>query len=292
MGWNNKIIDKCLKKIKKQKNKKNIAVIRLSGVIGKKSGLSSGLCLETLQYLDKLSKIKNLAAVVLIINSPGGSPVQSDLISRYIKNLVKKNAKEFKSKKIPIYSFCEDVAASGGYWLALTADEIYAAKSSIIGSIGVISAGFGFVDAIKKIGIERRVYTQGANKSVLDPFQKEKAADIELINNMQQDVHADFIEHVKASRGKKIKAKDEDVFNGKFWTGVAAKKLGLIDGIAYYEEFIEKKFGENIEFKNLSPKQGFFRKKINSKQGYLSHNLLQEIANYLDESLIWERYKL
>jgi signal peptide peptidase SppA len=269
----------------KRKKTHAVAIIKLNGVIGKVSSFSNGLSLESIAYIEKIAKISNLSAIALIINSPGGSPVQSELISKKIRLL----AKDKKNNDIPIYSFCEDVAASGGYWLALTGDEIYASKNSIIGSIGVISSGFGFQDAIKKLGIERRVHTQGKNKSVLDPFQKSKAEDVELINSIQKDVHENFIQFVKSNRQHKLKLADDEIFNGKFWSGKQAKEIGLIDDIGYYEDVLKEKFGKDVLLKNIEGSKGFFRKKFaaNYQISYMT-SLVSEIIN---EISLWSRYK-
>jgi len=275
-----------LHKIFKCKRKPTVAVIRLNGVIGKVSNFSNGLTLESLAFTDKIKKIPNLAAIALIINSPGGSPVQSELISKKIRSL----AENKKGKPIPIISFCEDVAASGGYWLALTGDEIYASNSSIIGSIGVISSGFGFQEAIKKLGIERRVYSQGKNKSVLDPFTKSKAEDVELIKTIQKDIHGSFIDFAKERRKDKITAKDDEVFNGRFWSGKEAKTLGLIDNIGFYEEVLKERYGKDVILKNIEGSKGFFRKKLAAN---LQISAMKTIANdFIEEISHWSRYKL
>jgi signal peptide peptidase SppA len=266
----------------KKDKKKIVALVRLAGVIGK-VGFSKGLSLEGLKYLEGISKIKKLDAIVLLINSPGGSPVQSEFIGKRIQKI----AGEHKSKP-PVISFCEDVAASGGYFIACAGEEIYASTSSIVGSIGVISQGFGFKDAIKKLGIERRVYSQGKNKSVLDPFSDAKKDDIELIKEIQKDVHEGFIAHVKKSRGERIKASDEEVFNGKFWTGSKAHEIGLIDGVGYYEDVLAEKFGDNIEFKEISAPQGFFKKKF----GMMADVFFNKIFARVDEELISSRFKI
>jgi signal peptide peptidase SppA len=192
-------LKKIINKIKKPKSK--VAVLRLSGVIGSAGMMKKGISLDDLNDdIEKAFELSGVKAVALQINSPGGSPVQSELIYKRIRELS-------DEKKIPVYSFVEDVAASGGYWLACTGDEIYASESSIVGSIGVISAGFGFVDAIKKLGVERRVYTQGENKSILDPFQKEDPKDIDILMNLQKDVHESFKNLVRSRRDGKIKKK-------------------------------------------------------------------------------------
>ncbi len=175
-------------------SKSTVAVFRLDGVIGKAGGFKSGLTLDsTNDLIEKMFKMDNLDAICLSINSPGGSPVQAELIASRIIALG-------KEKDIPVYSFVEDVAASGGYWLACAGEKIYASRSSIVGSIGVISSGFGFHEAIEKLGIERRVYTAGKTKSVLDPFQPAKKADIDAIKKLQQEIHGHFIILVKKRR--------------------------------------------------------------------------------------------
>ena len=163
--------------------------------------------------------------MALIINSPGGSPVQSALIARRIRDLA-------DEKDMPVIAFCEDVAASGGYWLACAADEIFADENSVVGSIGVISAGFGFVDLIERIGIERRVYATGPRKGMLDPFQDEKTEDIDRLRELHEDIFENFKNHVRRCRGDRLLAADETLFTGDIWTGRQAVEVGLIDGLA------------------------------------------------------------
>ena len=275
-----KAICKITKKLKKQHPV--VAVARLNGVIGKVS-MSQGMTLNSIKYVDKISKINNLKAIILIINSPGGSPVQSELISKKITSVAKSY-----NKDLPIITFCEDVAASGGYWLACMGDEIYASNSSIIGSIGVISQGFGFVETIKKLGIERRIYTQGKNKSVLDPFSEIKKSDLEIISHIQKDVHQSFIDYVRSQRKTKLQAKDDEIFNGKFWSGKQAKQLGLIDGIGYYEDIIKDKFGPKTIFKEVSSPKGFLQKKLSTLVNLFSN----EISVKIDEAIISSKFKL
>ena len=259
-----------------------MAVVKLNGVIGK-VGFNQGISLDSIKYLKKITKIKNLKCLALVINSPGGSPVQSELISKKITSI----ANDYKTK-LPIISFCEDVAASGGYWLACTGSEIYASNSSIVGSIGVISQSFGFTDTIKKLGIERRVLTQGDNKSVLDPFSKLKDEDIKLVGEIQKDIHQSFIDHVKQNRKNKLKSSDKELFNGKFWSGKQAKSIGLIDDIGYYEEILKKKFGKKTIFKHISPQKSFLQKKFSC----FINSLFNEISIKIDETLINNKYKL
>lgn len=220
-----------------------VSVVRLSGVIRTGSRFSPGLSLGGLE--DPLSAAfgnKRAKAVALLINSPGGSPVQSDLIAIRIRALAKENKK-------PVVAFVEDVAASGGYWLALAADEIFANPSSIIGSIGVISAGFGFQDAIEKIGIERRVHTSGRRKSLLDPFRSEVEEDVAYLKEIQAEIHGGFRDWVVSRRGDKLRQdEDPDLFEGKFWTGGRAAELGLVDGLGDLRGVMRSRFGDKTRF--------------------------------------------
>ena len=215
------------------KKKKIIPHIRLSGIIGSVGRFKQGINFSGQQeIIDKAFSFKNAQVIAVSINSPGGSPVQSHLIYSYIKKLSKKNKKK-------VLVFAEDVAASGGYLIACAGDEIYANSSSIVGSIGVISASFGFQNAIKKIGIERRVYTAGKNKSTLDPFKEENEDDIQRLKKIQLELHSDFINVVKTSRGSKlIDTEKNNTFTGEFWSGSSSLKLGLIDGIGNAEQIL------------------------------------------------------
>ena len=220
-----------------------VSVIRLHGVIMEGRGGLGGtgvINLEnTRKLIDKAFQPSRLQAVLLNINSPGGTPVQSDLVSAYIREKAAEH-------EVPVLVFVEDLAASGGYWLACTGSEIYAARCSIVGSIGVISQGFGFHQLIEKLGIERRTYTAGQNKSINDPFEPVKEKDVEIIKSMQGNIHKEFIEHVKTSRGERLKGDDQLLFNGEFWTAETALKLGLIDGIDHMESFITRKWGSDV----------------------------------------------
>ena len=220
-----------------------VSVIRLHGVIMEGRGGLAGsgvINLEnTRKQIDKAFSPNRLQAVLLNINSPGGTPVQSDLVSAYIKEKAEKH-------NVPVLVFVEDLAASGGYWLACTGSEIYAAPCSIVGSIGVISQGFGFHQLIEKYGIERRTYTAGENKSINDPFEPVKEKDVEIIKNVQGKMHKEFIKHVKTSRGERLKGDDKLLFNGEFWTAETALELGLIDGVDHMETFIARKWGSDV----------------------------------------------
>ena len=260
----------------------NIPTLRLSGVIGQAGFMRSGLSISTIDKLiDKLFADKKSPAVALIINSPGGSPTQSSLIA----DKIIKKAKE-KNKKV--LAFVEDVAASGGYWLACASDEIFIDTNSILGSIGVISPGFGFVDLIKKIGIERRVYTSGKSKSFLDPLKEEKKEDINRLKDIQEQIHENFITYVKSRRGSKIAEKNfDEVFSGLFWVGNKAIDLGLADGIGSIYEIIEKKFGKRAKIKFIDQKKSFLQRK-------LSTSLINtdEIIDRIEEKAMWSKFGL
>lgn len=254
-----------------------VAVFRLDGVIGKAGGIKAGLTINSLNKLiEKMFKIENLDAVCLSINSPGGTPVQAELIANRIIGLA-------KTKEIPVFSFVEDVAASGGYWLACAANKIYASQSSIIGSIGVISSGFGFHEAIEKLGIERRVYTEGNTKSVLDPFQPAKKADIKILNKIQKEIHSHFIDTVKKRRAGRLTQNDDILFNGEFWTGRIALDYGLIDGIDNLYSFIQKRYGDNVKVEYVENKQPWFKKKLGMSQ--VSQEFAQDLSDGLVTSL-------
>lgn len=234
-----------------RKNTPLVHVVRLHGTIGIGTPFKPPLTMEGLAgTLERAFARKGIAAVALIINSPGGAAVQSALIHARIRALS-------AEKNIPVFAFCEDVAASGGYWLACAGDEIYADSSSIVGSIGVIAAGFGFVDAIRKLGIERRVHTAGESKSVLDPFQPEKLEDVERLKSLQRDVHEDFKALVRSRRKGKLRGEDAELFSGAFWSGRQALALGLIDGIGHMRDILRARFGDRTEFKLIAKPPGW-----------------------------------
>jgi signal peptide peptidase SppA len=270
---------RILNKLRDKSDK--VSVLRLSGIIGGGGKFKKGLSLEEIEDdIEKAFKVKNLKAVALEINSPGGSPVQSEYIYARIRSFA-------DEKKIPVYSFVEDVAASGGYWLACTGDEIYASSNSIVGSIGVISSGFGFVEAIKKLGVERRVYHQGENKSILDPFRPENPKDIEILMNLQKDVHEEFKNLVRSRRGDKIKKADENqLFSGEFWTGKRGLEFGLVDGIGDLRSVMRKKFGEKIEFEKISAPKGWLKRKLGIFGGSLAEGVVGAVA----DRAVWARF--
>ena len=220
-----------------------VPVLRFNGPIGMVTPLRPGLTLAAYAgAIEKAFSLSKLPAVAVVVNSPGGSPVQSNLLFKRIRQLA-----EEKEKRV--YVFCEDVAASGGYFLAIAGDEIYADPSSIIGSIGVVSRSFGFVDMIEKLGIERRVYTAGTNKNQLDPFLPESADDVARLKAIQQDVHDVFIGLVKERRLGKLKAADAELFSGAFWSATKAAELGLIDGITDLRSKMLQIFGDKVRLR-------------------------------------------
>ena len=263
------------------RKKKVVSHIKLNGVIGNVGKFKQGIDFAGQEeIIKKAFSLKKISAVAISINSPGGSPVQSHLIYKFIRQQAKK-------KKVKVIVFAEDVAASGGYLIACAGDEIYANSSSIVGSIGVIYSSFGFKDLIKKIGVDRRVYTAGKNKSTLDPFLEEKKEDIERLKNIQLDLHKDFIKVVEDSRGSKLK-KDSgiELFSGEFWSGSKSKELGLIDGIGNANEVLRKKFGEKVVIKKFEKSKGWLSKKLSAS----NNGQLDQLVNLLEERSIWQRY--
>ena len=287
-------------KAKKKKKKKSfikrlfsktptVPVLRFTGPIGMATPLNPGISLaNTADMIERAFEDKKAKAIAVIINSPGGSPVQSMLIYKRLRALAEENDKK-------IYVFTEDVAASGGYFIACAGDEIYADPSSIIGSIGVIAAGFGFDKAIEKLGVERRVYTAGEKKLTLDSFQPENADDVARLKELQKDIHATFKEVVSTSRGDKLS--EEDLFTGEFWTGSKALELGLIDGLSDVRTKMRELFGPEVELDLIKPKKGLFGR--NSPQGVMAHltgatpaQLTNQMISSLEERALWSRFGL
>jgi len=196
--------------------------------------------------------MRRLNAVALAINSPGGSPVQATLIAKRIRTLA-------EEKDIPVFAFAEDVAASGGYWLAFAGDEIYADDSSIIGSIGVVTQGFGFTGLMKRLGVVRRLHTSGECKTILDPFLSEKPEDVERLKAIQEEIHGAFKDLGRERRAGKLKAPDEELFSGAFWTGQKALEAGLIDGIGEMRGVLREKFGDNVKLRSVPGRRSWLR---------------------------------
>ncbi|WP_298813777.1 S49 family peptidase [uncultured Roseibium sp.] len=266
-----------------------VPVVRLQGAIGMNSPMRTGLSLATTALpLEKAFSFKKAPAVAIIVNSPGGSPVQSRLIFKRIRDLAKENEKD-------VLVFVEDVAASGGYMISLAGDEIFVDPSSIVGSIGVVAAGFGFTELIKKVGVDRRVYTAGEKKVTLDPFQPEVPEDIEYLKTLQQEIHDTFIDIVKSRRGD-ILTDDPDLFSGKFWTGRKAVELGLVDGIGDLRSVIRDRYGDKTEPKLVAAPRGLFGRKaglgvaLSGKS--LTEGLGQDLISAVEERALWMRYGL
>ena len=217
-----------------------VPVVRLSGVIGAVTPLRPGMTLATVsRVLERAFSTRNAKAVALVINSPGGSPVQSRQIYLRIKQLA-------AEKKLPVLVFVEDVAASGGYMIACAGDEIICDPSSILGSIGVVGGSFGFQEAIKRLGIERRLYTAGAHKAMLDPFLPENPEDVAKLKALQREIHQIFIALVKESRGARLKGSDDTLFTGEYWAGESSIALGLADSIGDLRSTLRARFGEKV----------------------------------------------
>ena len=226
-----------------------------------------------------------LAAVAIAVNSPGGSPAQATMIHNAIRARAAKKA-------VPVFAFIEDVGASGGYMLALAGDEIYADASSIVGSIGVISASFGFQEAIARLGVERRVHTAGESKSQLDPFRPEDPADIERLNVILADIHANFIDMVKTRRGDRLKP-DAETFSGAFWTAAGAQARGLVDGKAHLADFMKARFGDDVRIKRVSPDRGSLLRRLAGGEAAPGGGVDAGAAlGALEERALWSRYGL
>jgi len=268
-----------------------IPVVQLQGMI-----MSGGTPFRPALNLTSVSPLLNKAfadkrtpAVAISVNSPGGSAVQSRLIFRRIRDLAAE-----KEKKV--FVFVEDLAASGGYMIALAGDEIIADPSSIVGSIGVISTGFGFPDLLKKIGVQRRVYAAGKNKATLDPFQVEKKADVDHLKSLQLEVHQVFIDLVKERRGDRL-AEDEDLFTGMFWSGIRGKELGLVDGLGDMRSFLKDRFGDKTKLRLITmPRGPFGRRVAGAGTGEFPSRLAAAAASGLveaaEERALWGRYGL
>lgn len=234
-----------------------VAVLRLHGVIGPQQGpFRPSLNLAALAgAIEHAFKLKGIKAVALSINSPGGAPVQSALIHDRIRALA-------AEKKLPVYAFCEDVAASGGYWIACAGDEIHANATSIVGSIGVISAGFGFTEMIEKIGVKRRLYTAGEKKSLLDPFLPESPDDVARLKTIQAELHEAFKAHVRRRREGRLKDDESRLFNGDFWTGEKALELGLIDGVGDLRGVMRERYGDKVRLRVVQAGRSWLQRRL------------------------------
>ncbi len=272
-----------------------VPVLRFSGAIGMAAPLRPGLSIAALAGpIEKAFSMSKSKSVAVVINSPGGSPVQSSLLFKRLRQLADETDKK-------LYVFCEDVAASGGYYLAVAGDEIYADASSIVGSIGVISASFGLDKAIERLGIERRVYTAGTNKGALDPFQPEKADDIERLKAIQRSVHDVFIGVVKDRRLGRLKGPDSELFSGAFWSATEALELGLIDGISDVRTKMREVHGENVRLRVVPIERGWLASRLRRLPSILggsdraTHQGLafaDDLVSAVEIRALWSRFGL
>ncbi|PWE32561.1 S49 family peptidase [Maritimibacter sp. 55A14] len=255
-----------------------VAVVPLSGMIvaggriGSQALNDAGLA----PVIEKAFTRGKPDAVALLLNSPGGSPVQSSLIAARIRRLA-------AEKNVPVFAFVEDVAASGGYWLATAADEVFVDTSSIVGSIGVISASFGFHELMSRHGIERRVHTAGKDKSILDPFRPERKEDVKRLTALQQQIHDSFIAQVRERRGNRL-AGDDDLFTGDIWVGQAAVDKGLADGIGHLVPVMKSRLGDKVEFRMLGPRRPLLAR--------FGARVLDDAHAMIEERALWARYGL
>ncbi|MGE3905369.1 MAG: S49 family peptidase [Reyranellaceae bacterium] len=274
-----------------------VAVVRLQGVIAPSTGFRATLSLAGLATtLQMAFSLRGARAVALQINSPGGSPVQSALIAARIRALA-------GEKNLPVYAFVEDVAASGGYWLACTADEIYADANSIVGSIGVISSSFGLDEFIARHGVRRRVYTAGEHKGMLDPFLPENPDDVQRLKSMQAEIHENFKAEVRARRGRKLKEEGGELFSGAFWTGTRARELGLVDGIGDLRSVMRSHFGPRVVLRLVGMRRGWLRRTLmrnrvpsdlmaDATRAPVAALLSDGLLAALEERAWWSRYGL
>jgi serine protease SohB len=274
-----------------------VPVVRLTGVIGFSTPLRPGLSLAGLsRSLDRAFGMRHAAAIALAINSPGGSAVQSHLIFHRIRELA-------REKKLQVIAFIEDAGASGGYMIACAADEIIADPSSIVGSIGVVGGSFGFDKLIAKIGVERRLYTSGEHKAMLDPFLPENQDDVDRLKKLQREIHEDFIALVKSRRGDKLNGPESDLFTGEYWTGRRALELGLIDAIGDMRSVLRERFGDKVVTPVVAPDRGLLGRRLFGRselsqagfsQGSLfgQLGLAEDTISALEARAMWARYGL
>jgi serine protease SohB len=266
--------------------------VRLTGVIGFSTPLRPGLSLAGVaRTLDRAFAVRRAAAVALSINSPGGSPVQSHLIFRRIRELADEH-------KRPVIAFIEDAGASGGYMIACAGDEVIADPYSIVGSIGVVGGSFGFDKLIAKIGVERRLYTSGEHKAMLDPFLPENPDDVERLKKLQRHIHEDFIALVKSRRGAKLQGPENDLFSGEYWTGKKAMELGLVDAIGDLRGTLRERFGDKVVTPLITAERGFLGRRIlgvagsDAMQAAVGLGLAEDLISALEARAIWARYGL
>jgi serine protease SohB len=268
-----------------------VPIVRLAGVIGFSTPLRPGLTISSVaRSLERAFAVRNASAVALAINSPGGSAVQSHLIHQRIRQLAEEHER-------PVIAFVEDVAASGGYMIACAADEIVCDSSSIVGSIGVVGGTFGFNRLMERLGVERRLYTAGERKVMLDPFQPEKPEDVERIKAIQQDIHEGFIALVKGRRGAALVGPESGLFTGEYWTGRKALELGLVDQIGDLRGTLRKRYGDNVAMPLVSAERGLFGRRVPGVEArgfapWSGVGFAEEIVSALEARALWARYGL
>ncbi len=265
-----------------------VPVVRLAGIIGVSTPLRPGLMLASVaRQLERAFAVRHARAVALLINSPGGSPVQSHLIYLRIRSLA-------AEKKLPVIAFAEDVAASGGYMIACAADEIICDPSSIVGSIGVLGGTFGFPKLLEKLGVERRLYTSGERKGMLDPFLPEKPEEVDRLKLIQREIHDDFIALVKERRGTRLTGPETDLFSGEYWTGRTAVELGLADTIGELRTVLRERFGDKVILPVIAPERsllGRLRPGIGLDE-ISRDGLAADLISALEARALWARYGL
>jgi serine protease SohB len=265
-----------------------VPVVRLNGVIGFSTPLRPGLTMAGIaRTLERAFAVRSAVAVALSINSPGGSAAQSHLIFRRIRELA-------QEKKRKVIAFVEDAAASGGYMLACAADEIVADPNSIVGSIGVVGGSFGFDKLIARIGVERRLYTSGEHKAMLDPFLPENSGDVERLKRLQREIHEDFIALVKERRSNKLNAADGTLFTGEYWTGRRALDLGLVDAIGDLRSTLRARFGDKVFMPLVSAERGLFGRRVFGvgRNELMGAGLAEDMISALEARALWARYGL
>ena len=268
-----------------------VAVVRLSGVIGRAGMFGGRINMEAVApVLQRAFRQPGLKAVALEINSPGGSAAQSALIHNRIRALA-------MERDVPVMAFVEDVAASGGYWLAAAADEIFVDDNSILGSIGVIYSGFGFHEAIEKLGVERRLYTAGEKKSLLDPFLAVQPDDLDRLRRVQGDIHDNFKELIRARRGARLAENNPDLFSGEFWLGRRAIGLGLADGIGDIRSVLRERYGRKVVMRKIGRPRGWLARRLRpglllGGDGEEAGSLAGELIGAIEARLWWSRYGL
>ena len=262
-----------------------VSVLRFEGVIMPRARRNAISLASHAAAIERAFRVPGLVAVAIVVNSPGGAPVQSALLYRRIRQ-------QADEKGVPVIAFAEDVAASGGYWLALAGDEIFGEETSLVGSIGVISGGFGLHELMNRLGVERRLYTAGTHKSLLDPFLPVNPEDVERLTVLQQDIHRSFKDHVRQRRAGKIDAADEGLFNGDVLTGHMAAERGLIDGIGELRAVMRSRYGENVRLRAIAAER---RRPIWGRLPFVARepaDIIGDLSDWIEARVLWSRFGL